>query len=85
MFCIDLCIVYYLNGVVLFFFINKVIKEGVVYLLIVDGVVLYFILWVLEIDEVVEYVDYFCKVVCNVREVGFDGVEIYGVYGYLID
>lgn len=43
------------------------------------------IFWVLEMSEILKYVDYYCFVVWNVIEVGFDGVEIYVVYVYLID
>lgn len=47
--------------------------------------VIVFVFWVLEFDELLGIVCDFWKVVVNVIVVGFDGVEIYGVNGYLLD
>eukprot|EP00246_Nothoceros_aenigmaticus_P014936 TRINITY_DN5947_c0_g1_i1.p2 TRINITY_DN5947_c0_g1~~TRINITY_DN5947_c0_g1_i1.p2 ORF type:complete len:431 (-),score=47.61 TRINITY_DN5947_c0_g1_i1:2091-3383(-) len=39
----------------------------------------------LEADEIPTYVDYYRKAARNAIEAGFDGVEIHGAHGYLID
>lgn len=49
------------------------------------GFLFVFKLCVLEIGEVVCVVVDFVQVVCNVVDVGFDGVELYVVNGYLFD
>lgn len=49
------------------------------------GFVQVFELCVLLIDEICEIVDQYCVVVCYVIEVGFDGVELYGVNGYFVN
>lgn len=46
---------------------------------------LFVMLCVFEFDEILGIVVVYCKGVENVKVVGFDGVEIYGVNGYLFD
>lgn len=39
----------------------------------------------LETDEILEVVDQFCQAAKNAMVAGFDGIELHGAYGYLID
>lgn len=52
---------------------------------IVNGFEDVLVLCVLVFDEIFGIIQDYCQVVCNVIIVGFDGVEVYVVNGYLID
>lgn len=51
----------------------------------VGEMIQYLMLCVLCEDEILGIVVDYVQVVCNVLDVGFDGVELYGVNGYLIN
>ncbi|KAG0592526.1 hypothetical protein KC19_1G259800 [Ceratodon purpureus] len=64
---------------------NQAVKSEKIYLPSADGAVDCSIPRALETDEVAEYVEHFRKAARNCIEAGFDGVEIHGSHGYLID
>jgi len=64
---------------------NRRISTGQVYLPTADGVADYSTPRALETEEVGQYVEHFRKAARNAIEAGFDGVEIHGAHGYLID
>lgn len=55
------------------------------YLPTADGVADFSTPRALETEEVAQYVEHFRKAARNAIEAGFDGVEIHGAHGYLID
>lgn len=64
---------------------NKAVKSEKIYLATGNGAVDCSTPRALATDEVAEYVEHFRKAARNCIEAGFDGVEIHGSHGYLID
>ncbi|KAG0615226.1 hypothetical protein M758_5G025000 [Ceratodon purpureus] len=64
---------------------NQRITEGQVYLPTADGVADFSTPRALETEEVPLFVEHFRKAARNAIDAGFDGVEIHGAHGYLID